>query len=670
MAPEFQRAVRALNQGRLDTAAGACRALLEQEPDNVDAIHLLGVIECEAGQLEAGERRLKQAIRARPDDPEIFYNYASALLKHGRFEQALALYDRALALDPGHVSACNNRGTALKQLGLTDEARASYSAALKLSPNHPGARYNLANLDREEGRPAEAEQGYRRALDRRQDYPEARVALSTLLLDQGRYSEALTIIEPAIRAHPDLAEAWCARGRALAGVNRFAEGRDAVRRATELAPESADIWNSYGAALLAMGELDATEAALETALELEPDHRLAWGNRAALLELSSRLEECVELTEEGLKRWPEDVALSLTRARVQRRAGDPDSALAVLEPLTQADAPAQQRREVHFELGQTLDRLGRAEAAFEHYREGNRRAAEAWHAGDPRPDTYLPALRELNRAFTPGLVAAWPPPRPAAERPAFLVGFQRSGTTLLDTMLGAHPGVRVMEELPVVSAIIDRLARDHGPYPQALATLDAAAIEDLRATYWAKAAELSGLKVPGGFLLLDKSPLATAHLGLIERLFPGTPIVFMLRHPLDVVLSCFMQDFTMSPFMLNYTSIDGVAEVYREVMDLWLRYRDLLPLNVHQVRYEALVEAPEQEMRALLDFLGLPWDDAVMAHGRHAKDRGLINTPSYHQVTEPVYRRARDRWKRYRPQLESVIPLLEPYAKAFGYELT
>ena len=163
--------------------------------------------------------------------------------------------------------------------------------------------------------------------------------------------------------------------------------------------------------------------------------------------------------------------------------------------------------------------------------------------------------------------------------------------------------------------------------------------------------------------------LATLRSPIIERLFPSAPIVFALRHPCDVVLSCFMQNFQVSEFMISFHDLESAALVYDAAMSFWKKARQIFPLRVHEIRYEDIVEDVEGQMRPLIDFLGLPWDDRILDHQTTAVERGYIRTPSYAQVTEKIYRRASGRWTRYRKHMEPVLPILAPWVEEFGYSL-
>jgi len=247
--------------------------------------------------------------------------------------------------------------------------------------------------------------------------------------------------------------------------------------------------------------------------------------------------------------------------------------------------------------------------------------------------------------------------KPVGKRLSFLLGFPRSGTTLLDTFLMGHPEVAVLEEKQLVGRAADVVGGSAGLERASQQTLTKA-----RNAYFASLGE-HGLGNFAG-LVVDKFPLDMAAAPVIEAVFPRAPMIFAQRHPCDVVLSGFMQPIGV----VNFSSIEDAADYYDAMMSIWTAARAAMGLNVHTVVYEELVQDPEAVLRPLLAFLDLEWDDRLLDHRRTAKERGTIETPTYDQVTEPISTKASGRWKRYREQLEPALPVLLPWAERLGYQ--
>ncbi len=663
MRDAFIETVRNLQAGNIAAAVSASHRLLRVAPDHPEALHVAGVVRYESGDDAGGADLLERAAALAPGNPEIPYNHGCALLKLNECEAAAERFRACLLLAPAHASAHNNLGTALQRCGEPNEAISHFRAALRHEPNHVGARVNLGQVELEREAFAAALPLFEGAVRLRPEHAGAWVGLGEANLGLGRLEDARSALERATGLDGKNPAAWRHLARARTEQVDFAGARDAARRVVELEPDSPDAWNNLASAWTSLGQLEPATEALDRAQALDPEHREARVNRAILMELSNRPEAALAIATAAAT----DPRLRLVRGKCLLRCGEPEAARAVLGELVdeaRSDDPWL-AKEALFVLGQLEDKDHRSDAAWAAFQEGNRIAEALWHRNEPAPDRFVPGLAGIGRVVAAD--EAWEvvagPPR--ERSPAFLFGFQRSGTTLLDTVLGVHDQVVVLEEQPVVNRVIARMVERHGPYPEGLIDLSSGALEDLRSTYWREAAGFA--EVPAGALLLDKSPLHTVHLALLRRLFPEAPLVLALRHPLDVCLSCFMQDFTMNAFMTHFTSIEGVARVYRDVFDLWFAAEAHVAGRAHVIRYETLVEDPETSLRALVDHLGLPWDDRLLDHTGAARARGLINTPSYEQVTRPIYRSASYRWKRYAAQLEPIREALAPYLHRLGY---
>jgi hypothetical protein len=223
-----------------------------------------------------------------------------------------------------------------------------------------------------------------------------------------------------------------------------------------------------------------------------------------------------------------------------------------------------------------------------------------------------------------------------------------------------------MDEQPFVqNALEDVLARG-AKYPEQLARLSAADLDEIRRRYWERARRKVHLEP--GQRLVDKNPLNILRLPVMRRLFPNAPIVLAVRHPCDVILSCYMQHFRAPDFALLCSEMPALTLGYRKTFDFWYEHVELLAPRVLEVRYETFVSDFPAEVRRIADFLELPWDPAMLAPAERARAKGYISTPSYSQVVQPVHAKAVGRWQSYREYLAPALPLLEPYLKRWGYE--
>jgi hypothetical protein len=322
-------------------------------------------------------------------------------------------------------------------------------------------------------------------------------------------------------------------------------------------------------------------------------------------------------------------------------------------------------------LGDLHDAEGRPAEAFAAYQASNAglKAMHAARFGAPGTITPLDHAARLISWFEAADPEPWrdaPIAQPGANDPkmhVFLVGFPRSGTTLLENVLAAHPDVVSLEETNCLeSASAAYLTSAEGL--EQLARIGPADAARERASYWSKVRQF-GVE-PRGRVFIDKMPLASVALPLVAKLFPDARILFARRDPRDVVLSCFRRRFGMNPSMYQLLTLENAAAYYDAVMRLSDLYRDILPLRQHLVRYENLVEDFEGTARAACDFLGLEWNQDLLDFAAKARARGIA-TPSASQVVRGLNREGQGVWRRYREQMAPVLPLLEPWVGRFGY---
>jgi len=487
-----------------------------------------------------------------------------------------------------------------------------------------------------------------------------------------RWAEAADAYRQALRLGPASAEILADLGLALHQLDDFDGALAAFRESLVVDPKNTDVYNNLAVTLNRKHDYEAAASAYESAIRLDPKNISALSNLAMLYEQMNRLEDAEATAAMGLRLAPDHDVLNLVAARCERRRDEPEKAIARLKrAIASPSADPRGKRGLHFELGRDYDLLGEIDAAFQHFSEGNRTAEDIWPDMTAAGRGYLEEVGADIAGSDPEslqALAARAASQSPHESPAFLVSFPRSGTTLMDTILGAHPDVVVMEEEPPLHHVQQAVQQLHGTGPQALLRLSDTDLEDLRALYWTEADRYLGARRHGARVVVDKNPFYSTRAALIHLLFPEARFVFAQRHPRAVILSCFMQPFGRNPALANFTSLQGSAELYQRVMRLWLQSRKHLPLKVHELRYEALVADKQMKLRETLEFLDLPWDDRLSDHVSHARKRGRIYTPSYHQVSQPIYTDAVDRWRNYEKYLAEISALVQPFVTEFGYD--
>jgi tetratricopeptide (TPR) repeat protein len=515
----------------------------------------------------------------------------------------------------------------------------------------------------------------------------------------------------------DIAAAALARGIEhalllhLAAERRMGEGRHAealplLERARALAPADIRVLNALGQTLIVLGRPEQAIDVLDAAIAISPDWPAARFSRGQAREACGELEAALPDYEAAARQpnYPEPLAaMASIAARLGRRGearawaeralalaphywaprmalaaadlGDRDfaGAEARIRPLLDATDLAHANQGGAWKmLGDALDGQGRVDEAYDAYAQGNALLRRGFleRSGD-RAGFALAEARRLTGWFAAAPPEPWR--RRAGEdregartvaRHVFLVGFPRSGTTLLEQVLASHPEIVGIEERPTLVDPVDRALFDL----DGLSRLPAAEADRLRAIYWERARAMAAGDITGK-VLVDKLPLNTLKLPLIAKLFPDARILFAVRDPRDVVLSCFRQRFLVNTAMFEFLTLDGAARYYDAVMTLAGALRRTLPLAVREQRYEDLVTDFDQTVSDTLAFIGLDWSPQVRDFAAASRAR-LVNTPSAKQVARGLYAEGMGRWPPYAHRMGEALAILEPWVERFGYAPT
>jgi tetratricopeptide (TPR) repeat protein len=491
----------------------------------------------------------------------------------------------------------------------------------------------------------------------------------------GRAAAALPVYRDLTRRFPGILNLWFELGTAAAGDLDFALARQGYERAESLASANPEVLVMLGQQYHRLRQIDRARACYQRAFEADPSSthaRLSW---AAWLERERRLEQAAAQVEACLASHPKEPAALYYRAFLLHRAGRHAEAERFLRDLALASLPDPNLKISCFHLlGVVLDQLGQyAEAmGWLHKAKDLVRQTNNVAALEQSYDKADRQRRSLLARLTPAMIHRWlhdAPAEPIRFKLVLLGGHPRSGTTLIEQILGAHPAVRAFDES---EAFVAEVGNKLAPPPPAspLSAQDLLALPADRRTALRRRYLQSLLREvegePAVEVLLDKNPTPTASLHLWLRVIPESKILIALRDPRDVVVSCFFQNLALTPLNANFLSLQRTVKHYADLMDTWLRLRELGGFQWLETRYEDVVGGLETEGRRVTEFLGLSWH-ADQAACHEAARRKLVFSPTYSEVAKPVHDRAVGRWRNYAAALEPLLPRLASYAQVFGY---
>jgi tetratricopeptide (TPR) repeat protein len=591
------------------------------------------------GQPAAGEARGREALAREPDHAGAMAVLGAAFFMQERFSEACDWYTRLTQMQPRIASHWINLGTAHRAAGRIEEALRAYTEAARLGEASANFHFNvgLAHLER-------------------RDYESARACLARAIelapLDaEARYNYSKACYESL---RPEEATAALENWQQLPGVH------------TELAA-------NIGQLLTSLGEPERAEPALELALRDPSPQPHVLLTLAQVLERTNRLDEARALLRR-LEAHPQanrtGIDLVVAQAILAQRDNRHELACTLFRQALETCHEFDKRHFHLFPLAKSLDALARYDEAFEVLVEAHRSYEAHLKLTAPLVVTRGPAPLFVSRlGCTPADIASWntsDASPPASASPVFLVGFPRSGTTLLELALDAHPALQSMDEQPFVQAALADFVAAGCNYPHDIGRADEGTLEAIRAKYWARVARK--VTLAPGRRLVDKNPMNMAALPAIARLFPQARILLAIRHPCDVIMSCFMQHFRAPDFALLCRDIPTLATGYRYAFDFWYEQAALLKPVFLEVRYETLIANFAAEMRRVVTFLDLDWDDAVLAPAERARTKRFVSTPSYAQVMAPINSASIGRSRGYARYLAPALPALRPYLRRFGYE--
>lgn len=592
-----------------------------------------------SGEAVAAEQQCAALLLAQPDQPELLNLLGIAQLFAGAHARAATTYARLTTLQPDAAAHWNNLGLALRALSREPEAAQAFARAVELAPDDADALHNLGASRAGSGDVVAALDCFLRAYRAAPQRSASRLQAALMAFECGDNAQAEELLQDWPHWFEEDAEGLLDLGWMLAHLGHSAEGEALLQRAATIAANP----TRARARLIQL---------LERANRLDDAHQLL-----------RELPAAEDIDDDGLRA---DVLAA--QAALALRVRDPH-APTLLERLLGLATNDAARVATHFHLARCADRDGDTVVSMHHLVAAH--AAQAATAAQLMPElatSSAPPLTRAARRIDAATLRAWPalPAPTSQESPIFVVGFPRSGTTLLETMLDSHPALAAMDERPFLQDLIDAVRRAGFAYPDDLVRLGANDCAQLREVYWRRVAA-TGRWRPGQ-RLVDKNPLNFLCLPLLKRIFPSARMVMLLRHPGDVLLSCYMQNFRSPAFALMCSNLTRLAQAWCTALEFWRDQSTLLQPDALELRYEDLLADFPGRTAELARFLDLDHADSMLDYHQHAHQRGYISTPSYAQVIRPPDASRVGRWRAYREHFLPLQSMLEPTMRHWGYD--
>lgn len=635
--------------GRLNEAREIARAACEADPDNVNCWLLLGNISGLAQTFNDAIQCFQHAIELDLKDHRPYLGMTNALYAVGRLDDAVSFCRKALEIQPDDPSSWNLLATIYGLLGNLEDSAACFSRVLEQDPANAQAHRSLGYIHQSRNDLKHALEHYRRAVEYDPNFADAHNDIGVVLQEQGQVNEAIAHFRTALRIRPDFTDALMNLGNALMTQYDIEGAQQCFESILSMDKDNPKALCGLGSTQLERGLTEQAYENLNRALSIDPSYEDATVKIARLHERRGEYDEALHLLQPIIDRGENANAIAAF-GLLSMHLHKEDSAIDMMQrALKKGNMLTAQRIEIHFTLGRLYDRKGNYDLAFHNFEAGNKLKPVNYPLSDHRRliDSLISTYSEENLPLLSSNT-------PTERQPIFIVGMPRSGTSLVEQILSIHPQVQAAGELTLLNRVAAHMHVSHEterPYPEGALTLTKQHICALSREYLDK---LPIEEEPKRFFT-DKMPHNFLHLGLIQQMFPTARIVHCIRDPRDTCFSCYSYDFNGEhSYAYDLEALGQYHSHYRRLMRHW---QAVLSIPILNLSYEQVISSPEQEIRHLIEFCGLEWDDRCLDF--HSSRRFVL-TSSYHQVRRPIYSSSVGRWKNYEKHIRPLLDALEP----------
>lgn len=648
-----------IQEGKLADATKTCKKGLEKSPDNPEWLGMLGVIALQKQDPESAVSYFQKALEHRKDKPvaATHVHLAKAFIQLKNLQKTSEHLKLAMETLPSNdmlakplLATISRHALSIQQYALSQRC---YEKYLLIDPTSHSAHSDLAKVIIQAERSKPKIEGSEFA-------------------DKKLTEKAIHHLEQSNRYGGNKVENMVLIADAKLSIGRYFEARLLLDK---LEKEGYRSWKSsflLGKCNEFMGHLQEALNHYLVAESLSDDIKLPVLSRIIMLqERMNKLDEAQETASKILHTAPGHPETLFILSKIERRKGNTDKAIQLLESLDLSSYKAMYSA-VQFELGKLYQKKKDFSQAYACFTKGKRFVPE------PKTQKVDEVIEGYKGYFTKEKCLRWQSIHADGieQIPTFLIGFPRSGTTLMEQILSSHDKVLATQESPIIKSIalsfLPRLLdiQDHNiTYPQLLDHIDPSRISSIQQCYFQVASRYLNQSIENllSSHLVDKNPLNISFLGAINCFFPKAKILMMLRDPRDVVVSCFSQNFRAVELASNVKTLESAAMFYHKIMNYYLHIKSLVSLDILEIRYESLVQDARPLTQNALTLMGLPWDESVLSFYQKDKNR-FVTTPSNEGIAQKLYSSSIGKWKHYEEYLAPYLPILEPYVKAFGYD--
>lgn len=663
---QFQQIIDSLDNKKFEETILLCNHLLKSS--NHPQLHLfLGIAYGQSGKLDLATDVFNNLAIHFPNNGDIFYNFALVLQKNNQYNNAIVNYKKCLAIQPQNFSAWNNMGEVYRLNKTYRLAIEAFTMSLKIQPENLTYIRNLGICLYQNNSFDEAHPLLLKTINTGIFEIEDGVAILDILITLRQLRHATDIGKIILNKYPNNEKIFNQLGLVELEKRKFFPAITYLKKALALNSNYLDALCHLSSAYLFSGNKLKASELLSAIVGIGSEPALVFA--CSMYETNNQSELTSKTVKEGLIKFPKSEELLFHKAKLFRKKKNfKESLIIINQILTTCDNNL--KSDVLYEKGQLLNKTLHYTQAWEQFINANNQCEENWKNFNSQGDDFVKSCEVIFSGFEKinNYKRKQTKVNNSGKNLIFIVGFPRSGTTLLDSILSAHSDITVLEEAPVLGETYDQITNiTIYNYSKKLSELSPFEIAELQDFYYNSLINYTTWNQRG--VLVDKSPLNTMHIGLIHVLFPDAKIIFSLRHPLDVCTSCFFQNFKMNSFMTNMTSISKTAKTYSAMLSVWSSAIQKFNVDVRYQSYEELVTNFECQTKELILYLKLPWEDELLTYQNNLENRGAISTPSFNQVNQPIYQTAKNRYKNYIPYLDEAIDILKPWIKHFGYEI-